>query len=230
MIEEPPLLRILGRGSRVRPTLAQIEAFRGVPTGHLCDAMNGLGAMGHHIKPLPGVPRKLCGPALTADCGPADILALLGALTEIDPGDVVMQSTGGWMGCASAGDLVSGMIKNCGGAGLVTDGCVRDVAGIQEVGMPVFCAGVTPNSPYGKGPGAVGYPVEMAGRHVVSGDMIVGDADGVVVVPFGDIHRVLATLEGVRSAEASLEAEVKGGLKFADAVRDLVEGDQTDRA
>lgn len=229
MIEEPPLLRILGKGSRLRPSPAQIAAFRGVQTGHLCDAMNGQGAMDLEIKPLPGLPSNICGPALTADCGPADILALLAALSELVPGDVVIQATGGWRGCASVGDMVSGMAKNAGAEGLVTDGCARDLPGIQAVGLPIFCAGLTPNSPYGKGPGAVGHPVEIAGRQVASGDMIVGDQDGVVVVPFDQIDAVLAALDDIRAAELDMERAVKDGLVVPEGIETLLASDAVAR-
>jgi len=230
MIEEPPLLRILTRGSRNRPTEAQIKAFEGAQTGHICDALGGQGAMDMGVKPLVGTPHSLCGPALTADCGPRDILALLTALGEMDPGDVVMQSTGGWTGCAGIGDMVSGMAKNGGAAGVVTDGCARDLPGIQALDFPLFCRGLSPNSPYSKGPGSVGYPVMMGGVEVSSGDMIVGDQDGVVVVPFAKIDEVIAALEDVRAAETALEHQVKDGLIRADDITDLANGPQTARA
>jgi len=163
---------------------------------------------------------------LTADCGPADILALLAALSEVQTGDVLVQATSGWTGCAGIGDMVSGMAKNGGAAGVVTDGCARDLPGIQALDFPVFCAGLNPNSPYGKGPGTVGHPVLVGGRQVDSGDMIVGDQDGVVVVPFAQIDEVLVALEGVRSAEEGLEALVKDGLSVSDDIKELVAGDQ----
>ncbi len=229
MIEEPPLLQVLSRKSRNRPTQTQIDAFRGAQTGHICDAMGGIAAMDMNIKPLPGVPDALCGPALTADCGPADILALTAALSELEAGDVLVQSTGGWLGCAGIGDMVSGMAQNAGAAGVVTDGCARDLPGIQALAFPLFAAGINPNSPYGKGPGAVGHPVQCGGRQVCSGDMIIGDQDGVVVVPFAQIDAVLAALEDVRAAEVELEAKVKAGLSVPDAVQELVSSDAVAR-
>ena len=230
MIEEPPLLRILTRSSRNRPTAQQIEAFRGAQTGHVCDAMGGIGAMDMAIKPLPGVPNAICGPALTADCGPAEIKALLASMTEVERGDVLVQATGGWTGCAGIGDLVSGMAKNAGAAGIVTDGCARDLPGIVALSLPVFAAGITPNSPYNKGPGSIGYPVLCGGQQVGSGDMIVGDQDGVVVVPFDQIDAVLTALQAVRAAEADLEAKVKGGLSVMDGIADLVASDAVAKA
>ena len=230
MIEEPPLLRVLSVASRQRPTQAQIKGFEGAQTGHVCDAMGGIAALDPSIKPLPGVPDGLCGPALTADCGPADILALTGALSEIQPGDVIVQATGGWMGCASIGDMVSGMAQNAGASGVVTDGCVRDLPGIQALDFPVFAAGISPNSPFSKGPGAIGHPVLCGGRQVASGDMVIGDQDGVVIVPFSQIDAVLTALKDVRDAEAVMEKKVRAGMAVPEKIEELMSGPQVVRS
>ena len=89
---------------------------------------------------------------------------------------------------------------------------MRDVPGIRAVGLSCFCVGVTPNSPGREGPGTVGFPVVVGGVAVASGDIVVGDQDGVVVVPFDRIDAVISRLEAVRAAEADMEAKVKGGL------------------
>jgi 4-hydroxy-4-methyl-2-oxoglutarate aldolase len=213
MLEEPPLLRI--RKTRRRPTEAQIAAFRGALTGHVCDALGGGGSLDPSIRPI-GEGRDIAcvavGPALTADNGPADILATVGALDLAQEGDVLVLGFGGHRGCAAVGDLVTGIARNRGVAGIVTDGPMRDYAGLVEVGMPAWCAGLNSASPYGKGPGTVGGPVRIGGMTVQTGDMIVADRDGVVVVPFEQIDTVIAELEKVRAAEAAFEAKVRNGL------------------
>lgn len=227
MIEEPPLLTI--RRPTRRPTKAQIAAFQGVPSSFVVDAMYGDGAFPASIRALGDGRDYRCvaaGPALTVDTGPADILALIAALTEIRPGDVVVSAFGGHQGCAAAGDRATGMMKNCGAAGFVTDGPVRDYAGIVGVGLPVWCTGLTPGSPFGKGPGRVGFPVQIAGRTVDSGDMVVADRDGVVVVPFDRIDEVIAMLPRVQELETALDAEVHAGLKIPQDILDLVASDQ----
>ena len=226
MIEEPPLLRVARAENRNRPTEAQIAAFRGVPTGFVTDAMDGAGAMPAEIKPLPGLPFRVAGPALTCYSGPEDILGLLAALTEIRPGDVVVNATGGWRGCAAVGDRVCGMARNAGAAAIVTDGMARDLEGIQAMGLPMFCAGITPNSPFGKGPGTVGLPVVVGGHPVASGDMIVADRDGVVVVPFARIDTVVARLDEIRALETELDAKVSDGQVCPQWVRDLLASDE----
>lgn len=227
MIEAPPLLTIATK--RRRPTSEQIAAFRDVPTGNVCDALGGHGALDAAIKPLPGVPQKICGPALTAHSGAADIMALLAALTELTPGDVLINAVDGHQGCAAVGDMVSGMAKNAGADGLVTDGPARDIAGIRPLQFPVFATGLNPNSPYDSGPGSVGLPVRIGGATVASGDMVIGDEDGVVIVPFERIDKAITALEAIRKAEAGLEAQVRDGLVVPDAIRELVAGDRVKR-
>ncbi|WP_172300264.1 RraA family protein [Pseudoruegeria sp. HB172150] len=227
MIEEPPLLTI--RRPNRRPTAEQIAAFQGVPTSFVVDAMYGAGAFPATIRAL-GDGRdydcRAAGPALTVDTGPGDILALLAALPEIREGDVVVSSFGGYQGVAAAGDRVSAMMKNCGAAGFITDGPMRDYAGIVAVGLPAWCSGLTPGSPFGKGPGRVGFPVTVAGQPVETGDMIVADRDGVVVVPFARIDEVIAMLPHVTELENTLDAELQKGLKIPQDILDLVASDQ----
>ena len=227
MIEEPPLLTI--RHPLPRPNAAQIAAFQGIPTSFVVDAMYGAGAMSPEIKPVGDgldIDCRAAGPALTVDCGPADILALLGALGSITQGDIVVSAFHRHQGCAAAGDRVSAMIKNCGGAGLVTDGPVRDYAGIVDVDLPVWCTGLNPGSPFSKGPGSVGFPIQIGGQEVETGDMIVADRDGVVVVPFERIDAVIEMLAKVSELENELDAELRDGLKIPSAIEELLASGQ----
>lgn len=227
MIEEPPILTV--NRNRRRPSADQIAAFQGVPTGFVVDALYGGGALSREIRPL-GEGRDVdcvaAGPALTADCGPADILATLAVLNFITPGDVVIVAFDAHQGCAAVGDRVAGMMKNSGAAGLVTDGPMRDYAGLVDVGLPAWCTGLTPASPFTMGPGRVGLPVQIGGRQVETGDMVVADRDGVVVVPFDKIDTVIAALDKVRTLEAEMDAKVAAGLKVPDAIIELLAGDK----
>lgn len=228
MIEEPPILSINGKTRR--PNQGQILAFQGVPTGFVVDALFGAGALSRMIQPF-GDARDLnfsvAGPALTANCGPADILATLAALQFIQKGDVVVSAFAAHQGCAAAGDRLTGMMKNCGAAGFVTDGPVRDYSGIVEVGLPVWCTGLTPASPFSSGPGSVGFAIQIGEQEVETGDMIIADRDGVVVVPFEKIDDTLSNLERVTEAEKDLDAKVADGLKIPDSVAELLNSDKT---
>ena len=209
MIENPPLLTI-HRGHR-RPDRTLIEAFRGALTSHLVDAMEGRGAVDWRIKPLDPHNASFAGPALTAHAYPADFFGVAGAAMEAQKGDVIMCTNEGYTGTAVIGDLAAGAMRNKGVAAFVTDGLARDRAGIVAAGLPLFAMGITPNSPASSGPGQVGAPVMLGGVRVCSGDIVVGDADGVVVSPLAQAEAVLARLRRVQAAESAAEESVKAG-------------------
>jgi len=225
MIEDPPLLTIRRRFER--PLAAVIEALRDVPTGYLVDAMGGRGGLHHSIKALVPGKASLAGVAITCHCGPADNLAVFAALDAAEAGDVIVAATDAFAGTAVTGDLLLGMARNKGVAGFVTDGLVRDVVGIEAVGLPVYCAGLTPNSPARNGPGTVGFPIVLGDIAVQSGDIVVGDRDGVVVVPSSAAESLLARLPAIRAAEHDLEAKVRGGLQVPDFVRSVLQSART---
>lgn len=224
MIKDPPILRI--RRNFPRPPHDIVAAITGAATGHLVDAMGGSGGLDWRIKPLGGRTPVFCGIAITCDAGPADNLALFGALEAAKAGDVIVAATGGYLATAVVGDLFAGMAHNCGIAAIVTDGTVRDAAGILMLGLPVYCAGVSPNSPARNGPGTVGLAIVVGGVAVDSGDIVVGDGDGVVVVPRLMAALVAANLAEVRTAEAALEAKVKAGLRMPEFLATLLKSDR----
>ena len=224
MIKDPPLLTI--KRDVTRPAADVVAAFAGVPTGYAIDAMNGRGGLDYRIKPLAPAASVFVGVALTCHCGPADNLALFGAMATAKPGDILVAATDGFTGTSVTGDLLLGMAKNRGVLGLVTDGLVRDLAGILGVGLPVYCAGVTPNSPVRNGPGTIGFPVVLGGVAIETGDIIIGDNDGIVIVPRAQATAVLGRLTQVRAAEAALEAKVKAGLQVPDFIQTILDSDR----
>jgi len=227
MIKDPPLLTI--RRNFPRPTSAELAAFASVPTGHAVDALGGRGALDYRIKPLAPVASVMVGVAITCHCGPADNLALFAALDIARPGDILVAATDGFTATSITGDLLMGMARNRGILGLVTDGLARDLAGIIGVGLPVYCAGLTPNSPARNGPGSVGLPVVVGGVAIESGDIIIGDCDGVVVIARNEASTVITRLAEVRAAEAALEVKVKAGLEIPDFIRAVLASDRVTR-
>ena len=221
MIEEPPVLTL--RQPARRPTATQIAAFAHVPTGYVVDAMTGQEALSGEIAAMQD-DWHVVGSALTAWNGPADVLATLAAIHLCQPGDILIASVDGARDSAAAGDRVCGMAKNAGAVALVTDGAVRDTAGIKAVGLPVWCAGRSARTPYTSGPGTVGYPVVLGGRQIESGDLIVADRDGVAVVPFNQIDAVIAQLKTVRTLEEKLDKEVEDG--FCEPLAELLASDR----
>lgn len=221
MIEDPPLLTL--RRNFPRPSAEQVAALAGLPTGYAVDAMDGRGALEARIKPVDDAAQSFCGVAVTCHAGPADNLAVFGAIDAARAGDVVVIATDGYTDTAVVGDLVLGMARNRGVIAMVTDGCVRDLPGIRAVGLPCFAAGVTPNSPARNGPGTVGMPIVVGGVSVSPGDIVIGDGDGAVVVPLSRIDAVIDRLPAIREAESALEARVADGLEIPEFVTELLD-------
>jgi 4-hydroxy-4-methyl-2-oxoglutarate aldolase len=224
MIEDPPLLTI--RRSFPRPPAELVARLKDVPTGNLVDCMDGSGALDYRIKPIDPARAAFFGVAVTCATGPSDNLAIFGAVAEARPGDVIVVAADAFTGTASIGDNLAGMARNRGAVAMVTDGLVRDLAGLDRVGLPIAARGVTPNSCVRSGPGTVGLPVIVGGVAVDSGDVVVGDRDGVVVVPRARLDAVLTRLEAVRRAEAALEAKVAGGLAVPSWIEELLQSDR----
>lgn len=224
MLGDPPVVTLKRRIER--PSAAQIDALKGVPTGFVVDLMMGQGAVDQRIKPL-WPTSVFTAPVLTVDCGPRDNLGLLVALEVAEPGDVVALATGGFEETAVLGDHVAAMAKNKGIVAFVTDGLVRDVDGLIEVGFPVWCAGVSPNSPYKSGPCELGTSVTLGGVTVHSGDLMVGDRDGVAVIPKAKIDQVIAGLPEVEAKEAEMGKLIEDGLTAPGFIKELLASDLT---
>lgn len=221
MLDNPAALTV-HRGHH-RPDPSMIALFRGAQTSHLVDAMDGRGALDWKIKPLDPANAGFVGSALTAFAYPADVVGVFGALAEAQAGDVIMLANDGYKRTAVIGDLVAGMMHNKGVVAFVTDGLARDRAGIIASGLPVFCEGIVPNSPAMNGPGVVGATVTIGGVSVSPGDVAVGDADGVVVIPQARLAAVCARLQEVRASEARTAERVRGGAIMANGARRFIE-------
>ena len=229
MIENPPLIQIKKSSSRNRPSIKQLKNFKDIPTGFICDALDGYAALDTNIKPLHIAGKNvkhIVGPALTVFSGAADVLGMSIALSEIQTGDIVVNGVSGFQGTAAVGDRIAGMIKNNGGIGLVTDGPMRDLEGIIESGLSCFCTGLNPNSPYNSGPAKIGYPIEIGGKTIHSGDIIVADADGVTVVPFNKIDEVIEKLDRIIELENAMDEKVKNGLKISQKALNYINSDK----
>ena len=198
------------------------KKFIGLPTGNVCDAQGRTGALDYRIKPVSKV-SQFCGTALTVDAGPRDNLASWAALEIARPGDVIVITTGEYLNCSVAGDIYVGMAKNAGVTGIVTDGAVRDLPGIDEVGIPVFARGISPNSPWKNGPGRVGLPITIGGVAVKAGDILVGDQDGIVVVAREKAADVSRAIQAVLAKEKQMDAAVKAGSTVPGWLKEALE-------
>jgi 4-hydroxy-4-methyl-2-oxoglutarate aldolase len=207
-VADAPALTI--RRDWPRPSEAERAAFRDAPTGWVVDAQGRRGALDHRIRPVTRATRIL-GAALPVWSRGGDNLAPYAALRFARPGDVLMVATEEFETASVAGDILVGMAKNAGIVACVTDGVVRDIPGLDAVGIPVFARGVTPNSPQKDGPGTIGLPIVLGGVIVAPGDLIVADGDGVVVVPRAAVAAVGSELAAIARKEAEMDATVQAG-------------------
>ncbi len=221
MIEEPPVLKI--RRNFPRPAASQIDALRDTSTSFAVDAMDGHGALDYRIKPLDPNCARIIGTAITCHAGPSDNMAVKAAIDLSRAGDVIVVCAEQFTGAACAGDLLIGIVKNRGVVGFVTDGLVRDFDDIVPIGLPVFAMGLTPNSGVCAGPGTVGLPVIVGGVPVDSGDVVLGNRDGVTIVPRSQLDIVGKRLVRIREMEADLESQVRAGLTETPGTRELFE-------
>jgi 4-hydroxy-4-methyl-2-oxoglutarate aldolase len=224
MIGDPPVLTL--RRAFERPSQAQIAALDNVPTGFAVDAMMGQGALDHGIKPL-WPEARFVGPAVTAKCGPRDNMAVWIAMKVARPGDVLALDTNGYRDAAVIGDHVAAIAKSLGIVAVVTDGLVRDIEGLEQVGLPVFCRGLTPNSPYKNGPCEVGTRISLGGVAIDPGDVLIGDRDGVVAVPRSRLDEVIAGLDDVRRKEQETGLRIAAGATMPDWVDALIGSSRT---
>jgi 4-hydroxy-4-methyl-2-oxoglutarate aldolase len=224
MLKDPPLLTI--RRAWQRPDAFMLSRFKGVQTGQAVDAMQGRGALDAAIKPVDPASSTFLGTAVTCETGPNDNLAIIAAIAIARPGDVIMAASEGFTQSAVVGDNVAAVAKAKGIAAIVIDGMARDIAGITPVGLPVFARGITPNSCVRSGPGRVGLPIVIGGVAVESGDLVIGDADGVVALPRVHLHTILPSVEEVLAAEAATQGKIRNGFTNIGGIEEILASDR----
>ena len=215
----PPALMV--RRNFPRPPETLVNRLREMPTGWVVDANGRRGAVDYRVRPLTRAMR-FCGVALTVQSRPRDNLAPYAAIQYAKPGDVMVVATDTYEEASVAGDVLLGMAKNQGVCALVTDGLVRDIDGLNAVGIPVFARGLSPNSPHKDGPGKIGLPIYVGGVMVNAGDVVIGDQDGVVVVAREALESVLDALADVKAKEAKMEELVAKGAKLPPGFEQLL--------
>lgn len=214
--------RIRIRRGFARPEPELVKAFAGTATGPVVDAMGRRGGLAHSIRPLTTA-KRFAGTALPVWTVPRDNLVPYAALRFAEPGDVLVIATGEDESSV-LGDIAIGMAKNAGIAAVVTNGLVRDIEGIEAVGIPVFARALSPNSPQKNGPGEIGFTVAIGGVSVTAGDIVIGDADGVVVVPREAAATTLGRLAKVMEKERAMEAAVAAGAASPDWLDGVLDG------
>ncbi len=201
-------MRLLDMPKRPDPRL--VAELAKMVTPHLSDSMERLYAGGHQLRPMHRE-GKLAGPAFTVRTAAGDNLLVHKALDTAQRGDVVVVDAGGWLDNAIIGELMAARAKQRGIAGLVIWGAIRDSAEIGAGSYPVYAAGVTHRGPYKNGPGEINVPVVVGGMPVNPGDIIVGDADGLVAVPQDQAERILASAKSILEKETASMKQIVAG-------------------
>jgi regulator of RNase E activity RraA len=195
-------------------TAAEIDRWREVPVAVAVDLGRDVGQIDPAIRPLlpAGQQPRLFGRAVTAFCEPPDFGAVLHAVDVVEPGAVLVIAASGHAETAMIGEIVGSHLRRRGGVGIVCDGAIRDVATLAGWSdFSVFTRSVTPRGPLSANRGTVNLPVVVGGCLVSPGDLIIGDDDGLTVLPSAVVRSRIADAEAKLAREAEWEASLTGG-------------------
>lgn len=194
-----------------RPDKALLERLKGYGTPALSDGLNKFNTMDPGVKPVVEDIR-IAGPALTVRMRPGDNLMLHKAIGVAQPGDVIVVDTCGCVNYSIMGDLMASAAFKKGIAGIVIDGAIRDILDLKEKKFPVFAKYVTPSVGDKDGPGEINMPISCAGVPVLPGDIVVGDANGVVVIRPDQAEAIAQGTEKKLAYEVKRAKEIEEGI------------------
>ncbi|EIM73477.1 hypothetical protein A33O_14851 [Nitratireductor aquibiodomus RA22] len=187
-----------------------MEQFRQLPVAIVSDCMSRMAAGGDRIRPM-HAGGNLAGPALTVKTRPGDNLLVHKAIDLAEPGDVLVVDAGGDLTNATIGEMMTVHAVNRGVAGIVINGAIRDSNAISTSGFPVYAAGVTHRGPYRSGPGEINVEIAIDGMVVRPGDLVIGDGDGILAVPFEDAGAILALAMAKQAEEEAVLVTIRNG-------------------
>lgn len=201
---------------------AAVDALRAFPSSILSDVMGRLvGTTGLH--PVNRSAVTICGTAVTVRVRAGDNLLIHKALDMLRPGDVLVVDGEGDVSRALMGEIMMTSAIQQGAVGFVIDGAVRDVAAFEEHQFPCWARAVNLRGPYKEGPGTINLPVAVGGMLVQPGDIIVGDADGVVAVAPSDVPRIAVLARQKVETEQATIAAIRAGTYDASWVDKLIQ-------
>lgn len=218
---------------RKLPPKEVVEGFKKLPSANVADCMNRLSALSSEIRLMgPRFEGSMVGTALTVKARPGDNLMLHKALDLAQEGDVMIVSNGGDRSQSLIGEVMFSYGKFKKMAGFVFDGPIRDVDSLAGLGIPVYAASSTPGGPFKQGPGEINVPIACGNIHVNPGDIVLGDSDGVIVIPRQDAAALLdKALKFSANDQAKVVAALQGTLDrtwvdkaLLDAGCEIIEG------
>ena len=201
-------LQILRRARQVSERV--VDAYRGIPVANISDCMARMSASGPRLRPM-HARCYLAGPALTVRTRPGDNLMIHKALSLAQAGDVIVVDAGGDLTNSLYGEIMVATAVKRGVAGVVLNGAVRDSEIIGKGDFPLYAAGVTHRGPYKDGPGEINVPIAIDGMVIEPGDLVVGDGDGLLCVPYAQVDEVLEAVRKKMAAEEKMLADIAAG-------------------
>jgi regulator of RNase E activity RraA len=203
----------IGFRVRSRPRAVEqewVEKFKELPVANVSDSMHRMHAAGAQLRPMHRS-GKLAGRAITVKAPPGDNLMLHKAMDMAVDGDVIVMDAGGEVTHALMGEMMLDYARRRGVVGFVLNGAIRDADAFLEMNVPSFAVGVTHRGPYKNGPGEINCPIAIGGMVIMPGDLVLGDADGVVVVPIDDVAEVYERTVAKHAAENKQMDNIKAG-------------------
>ena len=191
----------------LRPAPELLTQFEGIPVPNLGDAMNRTAAISAQITPVNHV--RLMGTAYTVRVPAGDNLLFYYAIDNAKPGDVIVVDGGEFEERALCGEIMATYAAKRGIAGFVINGAIRDKVELSQMDFPVFAKAACPNGPYKNGPGEINVPVNIGGRIICPGDILVGDGNGLVSIHPQDAELVLKKTHAVMEKEAGMMKEIE---------------------
>jgi len=187
-----------------------VEQFRRIPVANVSDCMSRMAAGGARLRPMHDG-TLMAGPALTVRCRPGDNLMVHKALDLAAPGDVIVVDAGGDLTNAIIGEIMTSYAASRGIAGIVINGAIRDSGTIGRNAFPVYAAGITHRGPYKDGPGEINCTVALDGMAIAPGDLILGDEDGLLCVPYDQAEELYRQAAAKHVAEEQTLAQIAAG-------------------
>ena len=190
-----------------RPSRDVLAEFADIPIPNIGDAMQRTAAISSSIKSVNN--ERLSGTAYTVRVPAGDNLLFYYAIDQASPGDVIVVDGGGFTERALCGEIMATLAKERGLAGFVINGAIRDYVELSQMEFPVFAIASCPNGPYKNGPGEINVPVNIGGRIVCPGDILIGDKNGLVSFKEEEVPEIIENVNTIIKKEQALMDDIK---------------------
>jgi len=204
-----PSLKI--REPKRRVSAEWVDKFREIPAAVVGDNMARIEAAGASVRPMHAGGTVLAGPAYTVKARPGDNLFVHKAIDLASPGDIIVVDAGGALDNAIVGEMMLTHAETRGIAGVIIHGAIRDYSHVRNHTFPVFACGVTLRGPYQSGPGRINDTIAIAGMTVEPGDLLLGDDDGVICIPYDQVEAVYPGAYKTLQGEKAQRERVRNG-------------------